>query len=327
MSFHKQLTDGLAIANSHKHVFELYRNKPFKNIVIAGMGGSAIAGDFIKSIFSETLNIPIFVSRDYLLPAFVSPETLCIMSSYSGNTEETLSALQDALRKKASVLAIATGGGIESVCLANNIEIIKIPRGLQPRQALGYSLTLLYSFMSSVFLSRDESTAIQRAASMLQLKSREYGDANGSLVETAKRISGRPVIIYSSERLFPASVRLKGQISENAKLLAFCNTFPEMNHNEIVGWDSVTKGTGFPVLYLRDRNDHPQVHRRFEICADILRKKTDLFEFWAEGETLFEKFIFLIFLGDWLSYYMTLDRRYDPTPVDIIVELKNKLSK
>ncbi len=301
-----------------------------RHIVICGMGGSAIAGDFVKNLFSDNLPVPIIVCRDYEVPRFVSGQTLVIISSYSGNTEETISAFRDALGQKAVILSLSTGGMIADLSQQRNLQNIFLPSGLQPRQAIGYSFTILTGLIHYLYYGHVAQADISEAENYLKKKKMVWSDAGSSnpLVRAAEAMTHLPVMIYASEPMFAAALRLKGQISENAKLLAFANTIVEMNHNEIVGWQTIDADSinNFSAILLRDTKDHPQVIKRFEIIQDILGKKSQVFVFQSEGRSKFTRFVSLIYLGDWLSYYLALVREQDPTPVDIIGYLKQQLA-
>lgn len=298
------------------------------NIVICGMGGSAIAGDFVRGIFAETLAIPIIINRDYLLPAYANENTLVILSSYSGNTEETVSAFQDALRRKTKLLTVATGGTIAEISKKHDLLHVTIPEGFQPRQAIGYSLVTLFRIIEHLFFDQHNDTVLNSSLTWIKKKQSQWSPgAENELWNLAKRLHANPVIVYASEKMFPAAVRLKGQISENAKLLAFANTVPEMNHNEIVGWDGIKTDAPFSVVLIRDDDDHPQIQKRFEILKNILSKKVPVYEMHSEGKEPVEKFLSLIYRGDWVSFFMAILRKTDPTPVDIITHFKNELSK
>ncbi|MBL7996328.1 bifunctional phosphoglucose/phosphomannose isomerase [bacterium] len=330
LSFHEQLLS--AENNISNHYSQLTGLKTsaadVRNIVICGMGGSAIAGDFVKQIFSDHLSIPINVNRDYTLPPYVNEKTLVILSSYSGNTEETVSAFNDAVRHNARIITISTGGAIKELSNNNSIPHIAIPGGFQPRQAIGYSLVTLFRMMEHLFMESHDANLISGNIAWINEKQKLWSSPSGNeLWNWAEHLSVQPVIIYSSEKMFPAALRFKGQICENAKLLAFANTLPEMNHNEIVGWDGVQSSAPFSVMLIRDAGDHPQIQKRFDILKKILSKKTALYEMYSEGPDSFSKFMSLIYRGDWLSYFMAIVRKTDPTPVDIITQFKNELSK
>ncbi len=303
----------------------------FRQIVICGMGGSAIAGDFVKYLFSDRLPVPVIVCRDYEVPHFVTDETLVVASSYSGSTEETVSALQDAISRKAAVLSLSTGGIIAESAVKNGYSNVFLPKGLQPRQAIGYSFTILAGIFHHLFFHSVPENDFNEAITCIRKKKSGLADTSGanSLFETAAGMAHQPVMIYASEPMFAAALRLKGQISENAKLLAFANTIVEMNHNEIVGWQTIESDSinNFTIILLRDAEDHPQVQKRFDIIHDLLSKKSQVYVFRSEGRSKFTRFISLIYIGDWLSYYLALARGQDPTPVDIIGNLKKRLAE
>jgi glucose/mannose-6-phosphate isomerase len=302
--------------------------KEIQQIVICGMGGSAIAGDFVKHIFSDKLTVPVMVNRDYELPAFVGESTLVILSSYSGNTEETISAFQSAIVKKAKTIAVSTGGEIAAMAKEQGIPHLSVPSGYQPRQAIGFSLVTLFRILEHLFFETHDPEIINKAIEWVADKKKVWlSEKNNELWNLANRLCKKPVIVYASDKCFPAALRFKGQVCENAKLLAFAYAVPEMNHNEIVGWDSVSKDEGFPVVIFRDETDHPQIQKRFEILNSILSSKTDVIEFHGEGADLFIKLLSMIYWGDIVSYFIAIHRKTDPTPVDIITHFKNELSK
>lgn len=330
--FDQHITDALDRFDGQKsNLSGLSKSRAgFRNILICGMGGSAIAGDFIKNVWTEVLGLPIQVCRDYHIPRWVNKESLVIACSYSGNTEETIAALHESMEAQAQILTIATGGTVQSIATQHGLSHITIPGGLQPRQAIGYALTTLHAVFSEIFKStsvREEMSHIVFQMKHLATILKTIHD-NNPYIHDSKILHDKPVIIYASERMFPAALRLKGQITENAKLLAFAYAVPEMNHNEIVGWESVHEAHHAPchVILLRDREDHPQVQKRFEILMRLLKGKAHWTEYTSDGGTLMERYYNLIYRGDWLSYYMAIARNTDPTPVDIITRLKNKLA-
>ncbi len=302
-----------------------------QNIIICGMGGSAIAGDFVKNIFCDTLDIPIMVNRDYDLPAYVNDRSLVIASSYSGNTEETVSAFLDAAAKKAKIISISTGGKIEQLAKTHALVHVTIPSGLHPRQAIGYSLVTLYSVVAALFSRRDWKNDWKESLDLIGRQRHQFSleTPDNIIISAAKNIFLKRMVIYSSEKMFPAALRLKGQVCENAKSLAFANAIPEMTHNEIVGWDEIKTipDSTLAVILLRNAEDHEHVQRRFEIVKEMLSRKTTLIEFWCEGQQPVTRFLSFIHLIDWLSFYIAVERREDPTPIDAIANLKNELDK
>jgi glucose/mannose-6-phosphate isomerase len=302
-------------------------------IVLTGMGGSAIGGDLVRAYLSGELKVPFTVNRSYTLPAFVDKNTLVIVSSYSGDTEETLSSYRDAIRRKARVLCITTGGEVERLARKHKHACIKVPPGLQPRAALGYSFFPLLITLARFGFIRSQQRDVKETISGLKFRSQIYRDP-GSLGNTplkvASRLHGRLPIFYSAaEHLDAVNVRWRGQISENAKQLAFGNVLPEMNHNEIVGW-KVSRGLmkKMTVVFLQDRGTHPRVQLREEITRRIVKSfASDVLEVQSEGRSLLARIISLVYIGDWVSYYLAILNKQNPTPVEVIDYLKNKLAR
>jgi glucose/mannose-6-phosphate isomerase len=303
------------------------------SIVLTGMGGSAIAGDLLRSYLAEELRIPFLVNRSYSLPGLVDRNTLVIVSSYSGNTEETMAAYRDAIRRKASVLCITTGGEAERLSSKHGHACIKVPPGLQPRAALGYSFFPLLLALARMGFIKSRETDISETLAALKKSSVLYADPTSrknQALHIAKQLHGKlPVIYSSSERFDAVNVRWRGQICENSKHLAFGHLLPEMNHNEIVGWKvdpALLKKTG--VVFLRDVGTHPRVRIREDVTKKIIRKKTStVLEAWSEGSSLLARMFSLVYLGDWVSFYLAILNNEDPTPVQVIDYLKGELAK
>lgn len=302
------------------------------SVIVSGMGGSAIGGDVIRVAVSEQLKIPMLVCRDYRIPAFVDSGTLVIASSYSGNTEETLSACEQARAAGAPIVCITSGGKLAALAHAHGYPVISLPAGLPPRAALGYSSVLLLGALTSLGLVPDMSGALQETIDLLSRLVPAYGPATPEEKNPAKAIAaslhGRLIAIYGSGALTdPVAVRWRGQMEENAKNLAFHHLLPEMNHNELVGWQlpaALLDQIG--VVFLRDRNDHPQVQRRFDLTRDIVAQKAGIVhEAWGEGDSPLARIFSLICLGDFVSFYLACLNAVDPTPVAVIEILKQKL--
>ena len=304
-----------------------------RSIVLTGMGGSAIAGDLLRSYLAEELRIPFLVNRSYSLPGWVDRNSLVIVSSYSGNTEETLASYREAIRRKAAVLCITTGGETERLALKHGHDCIKVPSGVQPRAALGYSFFPLLLALSRMEFIKPRPADISETVDAVKKKSRIHADLKSrqnSALQMAKRLHGKLPVVYSaSERLDAVNVRWRGQICENSKHLAFGHVLPEMNHNEIVGWkvdrELMKK---MAVVFLRDVGTHPRVRVREEITKGIIRKKASIvLEVWSEGTSLLARIFSLVYTGDWVSYYLAILNNEDPTPVKVIDYLKGELAK
>jgi glucose/mannose-6-phosphate isomerase len=305
-----------------------------KNIVVIGMGGSAIGGDLARSFLHGRLQIPFQVCRHYKLPEFVDDETLVVASSYSGNTEETLSALDDALDRKAMIAAISTGGMLADVCKLNEIPLATLPSGMQPRAALGYSFVPLVMLLEKVGLLTGMADVISRTIEKLKIYRQEYIEGSlikGNLAKTlATKLQGKIVVIYSGPTLTDtAAIRWKGQICENAKMLAFANHFAEFNHNELVGWSDLVHAysDNLKVVILRDRDDHPQIKKRMDIVKPLIEDTgTEVIEVESRGTSELERMFSLIQIGDFVSYYLAILEKQDPTPVVAIEMLKAALA-
>ena len=305
-----------------------------KNVVVVGMGGSAIGGDLARSFLNSKLEVPFHVCRHYKLPEFVDDETLVIASSYSGNTEETLSALDDALDRKAMIAAISTGGMMADVCKLNNIPMATLPGGMQPRAALGYSFIPLLLFLEKVKLISGMGDEIKATIEKLKTYRQEYiEDApvkQNPVKKLAEKLCGKIVVIYSGPTLTDAvAVRWKGQICENAKTLAFANQFAEFNHNELVGWSELMRQytDNLKVIILRDKDDHPQIKKRMDIVKPLIEDSgTEVVEVESRGTGELERMFSLIQIGDFVSYYLAVLNKQDPSPVITIEMLKAALA-
>ncbi len=309
------------------------RRRRAANIVLCGLGGSAIAGDLLRSYLAGDLRVPFLVNRHYTLPAFVDPSTLVIVSSYSGNTEETNAAHREALRRRAQLLCITSGGQTAALATRHRSPLITIPPGSPPRAALGYSFFPLLIALARMGFIRNRQREIRETLALLEEKSPLYArpdPANNPALQLAEHLQGRISVLYSStEHMDSVNTRWRGQIAENAKALCFGNVVPEMNHNELVGWHVLHQQMKeMQVVFLRDRGDHRRVQIRMDISRQILREYTPhVTEIWSEGKTLLARMFSLLYLGDWMSFYLAMLHRVDPTPVRVIDHLKQELAK
>jgi glucose/mannose-6-phosphate isomerase len=327
--FPENLINALELGNSIK-LKNNYNN--INNIVIAGMGGSAIGGDVLSVLEANNLNIPVVVCRGYSLPKWVDNSTLVICSSYSGNTEETLAALDDAIRKKAQICGITTGGLIGDKIKELGYDLVMIPSGLQPRAALAFSFVPMTKLIEKIgLINPGINIWLHDTAEKLKKKRELYSieETQNSVYGLAKKIYKKIPILYAdNSTLSVVALRMKGQICENAKMLAYHNDLPELNHNEIVGWENnsgITKD--FFVLWLKDEQDNNRVKLRQEITSTILsEKKIDQAIISIEGDTFEYRFLNMINYGDWLSYWCAILHNTDPSPVVKIARLKNELS-
>jgi len=303
-----------------------------EQIVVCGLGGSAIGGDLLRSYLAGELTIPLAVNRNYTLPRYVGRQTLVIVSSYSGNTEETIAAHREARKRKAKVLCISSGGATAAAARTHRTPLITIPGGLPPRAALFSSFFPLLLALSRLGFIGSKLRDINETIALLQEKAEAYGipdpDTNPAL-RIASLLQHRIGVIYSSTERFDAvSIRWRGQIAENAKSLCFGHVLPEMNHNELVGWRSLTpQMREMQVLFLRDRQDHPRIAARADITREVVGRYTpNVADIWSEGRSLLARIFSLVTMGDWVSYYLAILHHQDPTPVEVIDELKSRLA-
>ena len=285
------------------------------DIVILGMGGSAITGDIIKSLMGDS-KTPVHVVRDYCIPSFVNEETLVFAISYSGNTEETLEATKAAMKRNAKVIGISSGGAMQGLVKKH----IRVAEGFQPRCALGMMLFAVLGVLSNSKLIEIKTGDVNEALSLLE-NSAEFQERAKTIVKLMK---GRTPTIYASENLRAVAMRWKTQYNENAKAPASFNTFSEMTHNEICQFGSLKRNEDVAIL-LKDTQDHARIQKRMEISKALMKENVDVIEVGVRGTSLLSRMLCTIHLGDWVAYYAALDRRVDPTPVEIIERLKKQM--
>lgn len=301
-------------------------------IVLTGLGGSAIGGDLLRCYLADELRIPFVVNRHYTLPGFVGARSLVIVSSYSGNTEETIAAHKEANKRRAKIICISSDGMTERMARKAKIPLITIPGGLQPRAALGYSFFPLLIVLSRLGIVKSKARAIVETIDLLATKATEYGNPDPSTnraLQIARLLHGRLGIIYSSTGPLDAvNTRWRSQVAENAKSLAFGHLLPEMNHNELVGWKVLKdQMQEMLVIFLRDKDDHPRVQSRLDLTKGIIAEYSPhIAEIWSEGTSLLTRMFSLVYLGDWVSYYLGILNHEDPTPVKVIDYLKSELA-
>jgi glucose/mannose-6-phosphate isomerase len=329
-NFPQQVEEAIAIGNAAKLKLNVSK---VQNVVLNGLGGSAIGGDLLKSYLAGELTIPFLVNRHYALPKFVGKSTLVIISSYSGNTEETTAAFKEALKRGAKILCISSGGEVTKIARKHKLPLIVIPGGLPPRAALGYSFFPLLIALGKLGLIRNKAKDIKEALAILKTKSDEYGSpdpASNRSIQLAEQLQNRIGVVYSSvERFDAVATRWRGQMAENGKSLMFGHVLPEMNHNELVGWKALTNQMrDMQVIMLRDKDDHPRVRIRMDVTRGVIAEHTThLTEVWSEGQSLLARIFSLAYLGDWTSFYLAILHGIDPSPVRVIDFLKEELGR
>jgi glucose/mannose-6-phosphate isomerase len=302
-------------------------------IVVCGMGGSAVAGDLVRSVFRDRLPVPLEVIRGPLLPAYVGRQTLVVCSSYSGNTAETLACFDEAIARGARVLTITGGGVLGERAAALDLATTSLPSGYQPRAALGHlAFGLLGMLETAGWLPATLGADVDETVRVLERLAAALGpEANGSAniaKQLAAAIGRRVPVIWGAEGIGSvAAMRWKTQMNENAKVPAFSAALPELDHNEVVGW-TVGTGADFFLIPLRVAGEHPEIEPRFPLSIDIaeaagLRSQSIV----ATGASALAQLCSLVLTGDFTSVYLGLLRGFDPTPVVVIDELKATLAR
>jgi len=330
VSFPDQFAAGRKIGE--ESVLNIDLDIPIDNVVFAGMGGSAISGDLIISCIGDELQIPMAVSRDYSLPPHVSDTSLVYIMSYSGNTEESVSAYKGARDRNANIICVTSGGKIGEFTAQDNVPVFKIPGGQPPRTALGYIMLPILISLIRLGLIEDMTQDLDEAHKLLIRLSNDYNPhtENNLAYENALKLDKKIPLIYSSTEIMRVvAMRWKCQFNENAKIHSFYNVFPEMNHNEIVGFDQLKDiFQKFQVIYLQDKDDYYRINNRMDVTEKILeRQDLDVLRFHTEGNSRLARLFSLIYLGDMISYYLALNYSMDPTPIKNINILKEELEK
>lgn len=318
--FPDNITEALEIASKAKISNPKHE---IRNVLICGMGGSGIGGRLVAKWVEDELSVPVTFAQDYGIPGYVSKHTLLIGSSYSGNTEETLSSINQALEKGAQLIGVTSGGKLLEICEENNYDVIVVPGGNPPRSALAYSLVqLLHIFAQLGMSSQIRLTEMAKARDLIvaeQDSIREMGR------EMANFVHGNVPIFYGTTDYEPVLVRARQQFNENGKNLGWSHAIPEMNHNELVGW-----GGGddrFALVVLETEDVHPRNAKRLEITkATIANKTKNLMTVHSKGKSRIERSIYFINIVDWASLYITELNGADPIDIKIIDYLKNELS-
>jgi glucose/mannose-6-phosphate isomerase len=304
------------------------------NIVVLGMGGSGISGDVLASVANSTLPVPVTVLKQYRAPKFVGPRTLAFAMSYSGGTEETESMAEAVVEQGAALVVVSKGGNLGALAQRSGAVHVSCPDGYLPRAALGTLIAPLFATLEGIGLLPDVERWIADAST--QLASRRdrcvpdiVGPANPAR-EIARRIDRTFPLVYGGGALGAvAAMRWKCDINENAKAPAFCNTYPELDHNEICSWGQhgdVTRQL-ITIIELRHGFEHERLEPRFAITRELMRETVhDILEVRAEGNGRLAQLLDLMYVGDWVSCYLAFDNDVDPGPIDAIFQLKDQLA-
>jgi len=301
-----------------------------QNIVLTGMGGSALAAEFLRSWLSDRLPVPVEIVREYHLPAYVNEHSLIIISSYSGNTEEALSVLQDAKKYKGHIVVMTAGGKLGEAAKKEGYAIIDVPAGLQPRLAVLFGVKGLASVIEHLGLVDGLVDELETAAEWLEHETQYFlpnvsKDQNNIAKQIAEKLVGHPVAVYGGPTLGAIAMKWKIDFNENGKNLAFWNQLSEFNHNEFIGW-SHPKDANFQVVELQSSLDNERIAKRFAISNRLLSgimPAPIIVE--AHGETRLQQMLWTLLLGDFASAYLAILNGVDPTPVELVEKLKKEL--
>lgn len=303
-----------------------------KNVVVAGMGGSAIGGEILKDYSRNQALFPIEVSRDYSLPAYADGKTLVLVVSYSGDTEESLSAFLDAQNRQCMTFCISSGGRLLEFAKKLDVPFLSVPSGMPPRAASPYLLVPQLTLLEKLDLISGVSKGLKEALPMLKNISLENApekplESNASK-SLASEIDETIPVVYGFGYYRAVALRWKQQFNENSKVPAKWEVFPELDHNEIVGWEKIGElEKHFSLLYIRDYEEPAEVRSRIEITKALTSMFSKKFEVWAQGKNMLAKMMSVILIGDFTSVYLAILRGVDPTPVKTIAALKQRLGE
>jgi len=329
--FPEQIKEALTIAEA----VQRFNFLKIDNVVVAGMGGSAISGDIMLSLFRDKLDVPLVVNREYDLPKWVNKDTLVICISYSGNTDETLSSFKIASQKKCKILCISTGGKLQDLAEKRGIPFIKIPAGIQPRAATAYLLFPSIIFLKKIGLLKtaietDIEETIAVTTDFVTLNKKEVPEENNLAKQLAKKIFNTIPQIYGWGVYTPIAIRWRHQLNENSKIIARSDIVPECNHNDIVGWSGnpdISKQ--FSCILFRDKDEETiDMKTRLNFMRDLFHNTAgNVIEVSPKGKSQLAKMMYLMCLGDFTSCYLAVLRGINPSPVNIITELKKRLAE
>ncbi|MFT6844637.1 MAG: glucose/mannose-6-phosphate isomerase [Flavobacteriales bacterium] len=299
-------------------------DKNIQNVVITGLGGSGISGKIVSQLVADSAKLPIYINNNYSLPGFVNQNTLVIISSYSGNTEETISAMKIAIDKGAEVACITSGGAILDLAKKHQLNTIVIPGGHPPRTALAYSFTQQFFLLKHYgIISFDFKSHLSDAVILLD---KELENIKEIAKNLANKLFQKTAVIYSDASYEGAAIRMRQQLNENAKVLCWHHVLPEMNHNELVGWAGGDSNKA--VIFLRNESDYQRTQVRMKLSKEIISKHTsNISDVYSMGNSAIAKTLYLVNLGDWVSVYLAKLYQVDPIEVNVIGHLKSELGK
>jgi glucose/mannose-6-phosphate isomerase len=313
----------------HEFTISLPEDRLYENVVLAGMGGSALAS--LVAVVWPGVTVPFQTVREYNIPPYVSEKTLFIASSYSGNTEETLTALGQAETTGAQIVVLAAGGKLIDIAKEKNYPYLQLPQISQPRYAAPVSLKALVTLLVAAGLAEqaklDELTGnAEWLRAQIQAWIPTVPTIQNQAKGLAQEIIGKSVVVYAGPKFYPAAYKWKISFNENAKHIAWVNQYPEFNHNEFIGWSKQPVDKPYTVIDIRSKLEHERVQKRFEVSERLLSGQRPAPQVVVpEGDTLLQQLLWTIALGDFTSLYVALLNGINPTPVDLIETFKKSL--
>ncbi len=320
--FPAQLSEALAFA---KTIALQRHTAPFRHVFITGLGASGVGGNFVQDLTRETVKIPVVVSKGYDIPHWIDKHTLAICSSYSGNTEETLSAFEQLCRTDAKIVCIAAGGDLLALAQAQGLDAIQLPPAAgNPNAHLGYSIVTQLAVLRAAKLISGRPLGQLETARKLLVKNQAVIQKEARKV--AAHFFDKHPVLYIADHVESVAWRWRQQLNELAKILCWHHVAPEMTHNEILGWRG--NRPDLAVLWLRNRDDFSRTAVRLGLNREIVEHYTNAsLEVWSKGKSLTEKMLYLTHLGDWTAFYLAEMRGFDPSETKVIDYLKGELAK
>jgi glucose/mannose-6-phosphate isomerase len=291
-------------------------------LLVCGMGGSGIGGDLAAAALGDRLTRPLTSVRGYELPGATPPDATVLCSSYSGDTEETLACFAAAEALGARRVVASTGGELAELARAGDVPVIGLPAGLQPRAAVGYMFTVAVEVAGLCGVGMPIRPELDSTAAHLEA---QRGPLAERAAEIAAELEGSIPVVYGGGLTAPVAYRWKCELNENAKAPAFWAQLPEMDHNELVGWEG-SEAERFAAVLLEDRDQHPRVRQRFELTGGLIGDRAAaVVRVETEGESATERLLWSVMLGDLVSLQLVARRGIDPTPIEPIERLKGEL--
>lgn len=333
----KDPTDALALAAEtpkqllyNDFEFDAPNIEHIENVVVAGMGGSALTAMICQTWWASKLEIPFEVVRGYELPKYVGKNTLVIASSYSGNTEETIACFDQAQAIGSTIIVISAGGKLQELAKEHNQSFLPLPTGYEPRMTIGYSVSVFARVFETLGLVTGVAKELEEASKFLETYpakwAKEVKTSDNPAKQLAEGLMGKSMVIYAGPTLTPAAYKIKAGFNESARNVAFWNMLPEMNHQELMGWTSHPIDKPFGVIELRSNLDHARVNRRFEVMNKLLSgRMPHAHEVQAKGKNIIEQNLWTIMFGDFVSTYLGILNGVNPNTSETIEKFKKEL--